>query len=51
MAFQKMPYLELWRLSCSVEHNHLCNFERGRHGEKYVKSYDIWTSGSGGDVI
>ena len=29
----KISYLELWQPSCSVEQNHLCNFERGHHGE------------------
>ena len=24
---------ELWQPSCSVEQKHLCNFERGHHGE------------------
>ena len=32
-AVQKISYLELWSPSCSVEQNHLCNFERGHHGE------------------
>ena len=30
---KKISYLELWRPSYSVEPNHLCNFERGHHGE------------------
>ena len=25
--------MELWQPSCSVEQKHLCNFERGHHGE------------------
>ena len=29
----KISYLELWPPSCSLEPNHLCNFERGHHGE------------------
>ena len=29
----KISYLKLWWPSCSVEWNHLCNFERGHHGE------------------
>ena len=28
-----ISYLELWRPLCSVELTHLCNFERGHHGE------------------
>ena len=30
---KKISHLELWRPSCSVEGNHLCNFDRGHHGE------------------
>ena len=26
-------FLELWMPSCSPEQKHLCNFERGHHGE------------------
>ena len=33
MLFKKISNLELWQSSCSVEQNHLCNFERGHHGE------------------
>ena len=29
----KISYLKLWWPSCSVEWNHLCNFEREHHGE------------------
>ena len=29
----KIFYLEFLRPSCSVEQNHLCNFERVHHGE------------------
>ena len=50
----KSSYLELWPPFCSVEQNHLCNFERGHHGEhscELVKLYEIWTSGSGVDVV
>ena len=32
-VFYKISYLELWRPSCAVQHNHFCNFERGHHGE------------------
>ena len=31
--------------------NHLCNFERGHHGDIHVKLYEILTSGSAGDVF
>ena len=30
---KKISYLELWQPSFSVEQNHLCNYERGHHGE------------------
>ena len=33
MSFKIFLYLELWQPSCSVERVHLCNFERGHHGE------------------
>ena len=33
----KISYLELWWPSCSVEWNHLCNFEKGHHGEHSCK--------------
>ena len=29
----KNYYLEFLRSSCKRERNHLCNFERGHHGE------------------
>ena len=31
--FKGISYLELWQPSCSVDQNHLCNFERRHHGE------------------
>ena len=31
MSFKVFSYLELWQPSCSVDQNHLCNFERGHH--------------------
>ena len=34
-----------------MERNHLYNFGRGHHGNHLVKSFSIWTSGSGRDVI
>ena len=36
-----ISYLELWQPSCSVEQNHLCNFERGHHGE-HLLNLDQW---------
>ena len=30
---KNISYLELWQPSCSMERNHLCNFERGQHEE------------------
>ena len=59
-VFEKISYLELWQPSCSVERNHLCNFERGHHGEHscevllnldqwfrrcHLKTFLIWSSG------
>ena len=41
MSF-KIPYLELWRPSCSVEQNHLCNFERGQHSCEVIRNLDQW---------
>ena len=32
-VLSKISYLELWWPSWSVEQNHLCNFEKGHHGE------------------
>ena len=37
--------------ACSVEPNHLCNFERGHHREHSCEFIEIWTSGSGGDFV
>ena len=48
--FLKDFYLELWRPSCSVEQNHLSNFEKGNMENIHVKLYENRTSGSGGDV-
>ena len=59
-VISKISYLELWQPSCSVERNHLCNFERGHHGEHscevllnldqwfrrcHLKTFLIWSSG------
>ena len=33
MSVKNISFLELWRPSCSVEQNHLCNFGRGQYGE------------------
>ena len=38
MSF-KISYLELCQLSCLVEQNHLCNFERGHYGEHSSKLF------------
>ena len=51
MPFNDISYLELWWPFCSVELNHLCNLKEGSMGNNNVKIYEIWTSGSGGDVI
>ena len=50
----KHSYLELWQPSCLWERNHLCHFEilkEGIIGNIHVKLFEIWTSGSGGDVV
>ena len=59
MSFKDIAYLELWRLFCSVEQNHLCNFGRSHHEEQFceiilnldqcsgrcrLKIFLIWTS-------
>ena len=62
MSFKDISYLELWRSSCYVEPNHLCNFGRGYHDEQFceiilnldqcfrsrscLKIFLIWSSGS-----
>ena len=38
-------------LACSVEQNLLCNLKEGIMGNIIVKLYEIWTSGSGEDVV
>ena len=35
----KNSYLELWQPSCSVEWNHLCNFEEGIMGKIHLKLF------------
>ena len=45
MSFKDVFYLELWRLFCSVEQNHLCYFGRGHHEEQFceiVLNLDQW---------
>ena len=37
MAFNDFSYLELWRSFCSVERNHLCNFNRGYSEEQFCE--------------
>ena len=48
---KKISYLDLWRLSCSVERNLHAIFKEGIMGNIHVKLYEIWTNGSGGDVV
>ena len=48
--FKDMSYLELWRPSYSVEQNIFCNLKGGIIKNIHVKIYEIWTSGSGGDI-
>ena len=37
MSFKDMSYLELCRLFCSAEQNHLCNFLRGHNEEQFCE--------------
>ena len=44
MSFRK-AYLELWKSSCLVKQNHLCNFERGHYGKhscEVIWDLDQW---------
>ena len=43
--FKDIPYLELWRPSCSAEHNHLCNFGKEYYEEQFceiILNLDQW---------
>ena len=52
MPFEDISYLELWRPFCSAERKHVCNIlVEGIKRNIHVKLYEIWTSGSGGDVV
>ena len=45
MPFKEISYLELWRLFCSAGQNHLCNFGRRHHEEKFceiILNLDQW---------
>ena len=62
MPFKDISYLELWRLFCYAERNHLCNFGRGYQEEQFceiilnldkcfrrrcvLKIFLIWNSGN-----
>ena len=48
---EDISYLKLWRPFCSAEWNHLCNFERGHHGEHSREAIWNWTSVSLRDVV
>ena len=37
MPFKGITYLGLWQPFCSVERNHLCNFERGYPEDQFCK--------------
>ena len=37
MLFKDISYLELWQPFCSVEWNHLCNFDRGYYEEQFCE--------------
>ena len=45
MGFKDISYLELWQPFCSEERNHLCNFGKGYHEEKFCEillNLDQW---------
>ena len=37
MPFKGITYLEFWQPFCSLEHNHLCNFDRGYFEEQFCE--------------
>ena len=61
MSFKDISYLELWQSLCSVDKNHLCNFDKGHYEEQFceiilnldqwfrrrclLKIFCIWSSG------
>ena len=66
MPFNDISHLEFWQPFCSVEKNHLCNFDRGCYEEQFceiisilgqkvqekmwLKRFLIWSSGSPPDM-
>ena len=45
MPFKDTSYLELWRVLCSAEQNHLCNFGTGHNEEHFyeiILNLDQW---------
>ena len=45
MLLKDISYLELWRHFCSVEQNHLCNFNRGYQEKQFCEfifNLDKW---------
>ena len=49
MSLKDISYLELWQPLCSVEKNHLCNFDRGHHVEQFceiILNLDQWFRGT-----
>ena len=45
MSLKDISYLEVWQPHCSVEQNHLCNFGRRHHEEKFcemILNMDLW---------
>ena len=45
ISFKDISYLELWRIFCSAEWNHLCNFGRGYQEEQFceiILNLDQW---------
>ena len=37
MLFKDISYLELWRLLCSADWNHLCSFGRSHYEENFCE--------------
>ena len=37
MSFKDISYLVVWQSFCSMERNHLCNFDRVYHEEQFCE--------------
>ena len=47
MPLKDISYLELWQHLCWCERNHLCNFGKRHHEEKFCEMVLDLNSGSG----